>query len=391
VNARRGAALLFVAALFGGLGQTAARAAAPPPTILNTTGVDRTGDFRIGSLQTWTNTKFVMHAGETAHVSASGFVHFGVGRIARVPADGLTWGPQCFTLGATTRASFPAPGLPCYGLIGRVGNGKAQRVGATGAIRADADGPLFLGVNDNYLRDNVGSWAVAVSVAAPAAQPGAPAAKANASSLPIGLIAIGAGALALLIAAFVLNGKRRPAFALDPDLVIGHVRVRVSSAGDLERVTAEGDVLSFEVEREDFGEHVPDRSPGRFAWHGLSFSAVAPRMPLGKSRGVVQRVGQHVAGSGGITRGPDGFLRGEVPLRLRRAWVFTLDSAATRVDAQGYVEGDLVMIVTAEGFDAEAAHLTRSLGRLPKAVRQLVAAGQTTVSMKSRVPVLTSR
>ena len=58
----------------------------------------------------------------------------------------------------------PIPGRPAAALIGRVGDGTDLFfVGDdTGPIRMRSSGRLYLGVNDDFLRDNTGSFRVTV-------------------------------------------------------------------------------------------------------------------------------------------------------------------------------------------------------------------------------------
>jgi hypothetical protein len=60
---------------------------------------------------------------------------------------------------------FPAPQLPCWSLIGRVGgNGAIFEVGARGTFQARSDGRLFLGINDDSMANNSGFWTAVVTV-----------------------------------------------------------------------------------------------------------------------------------------------------------------------------------------------------------------------------------
>ncbi|MGH8055584.1 MAG: cadherin-like domain-containing protein [Stenotrophomonas sp.] len=59
---------------------------------------------------------------------------------------------------------FLAPGLTCWALIGRVGNGSPFDVGTGINFSASGAGQLFLGVNDNFFGDNSGSWGATITV-----------------------------------------------------------------------------------------------------------------------------------------------------------------------------------------------------------------------------------
>jgi hypothetical protein len=54
-------------------------------------------------------------------------------------------------------AAFPAPDLPCWSLIARIGNGRPFEVGTSTLITATASGVLFLGINDDSVSGNSGS------------------------------------------------------------------------------------------------------------------------------------------------------------------------------------------------------------------------------------------
>ncbi len=293
--------------------------------------------------------------------------------------DGIAWGPQCLQLGAARQGAFPAVGLPCYSLVARVGNGKPQAVGASGEVRADITGPIYLGLNDNYINDNSGGYATTISVAADALAGNSDSS--SSISIPFKLIGIVVLALLVVLALVLLSARRRADFALKPDLLIGRVRVRIGSSGEVERVAADASVTAFAVTRDDFGESLPNERRERFGWRGLSFAAVRSRVPFGPSYVEAERLGQHVGGSNGVVRGKDGFMRGRVPKSLHPAWLFTLDNAAVRVE--GSVEGDLTIIASERRFDSDAAQLARSVQNLPAQLGGLVAARQSTVSTAS--------
>jgi hypothetical protein len=60
---------------------------------------------------------------------------------------------------------FVAPGLPCWSLIGRIGqSGTIFEVGSSKSFVAASSGEVYLGVNDNYFGDNSGSWTASISI-----------------------------------------------------------------------------------------------------------------------------------------------------------------------------------------------------------------------------------
>jgi len=59
---------------------------------------------------------------------------------------------------------YPLQGVPAGALIGRVGNGAPFAIGTnTAPITMPANGPLMLGINDDVLNDNSGSYSVNMS------------------------------------------------------------------------------------------------------------------------------------------------------------------------------------------------------------------------------------
>lgn len=111
--------------------------------------------------QAWTDTGKYLNAGDEVRITASGAVSMG-GGWTPFPPSGKN--PDCGTLGG-----FPAGELPCWSLIGRVGDGPIFEVGNGRKIAAQNSGELLLGVNDNILGDNTGNWYA--TIVAPAAPP----------------------------------------------------------------------------------------------------------------------------------------------------------------------------------------------------------------------------
>lgn len=60
---------------------------------------------------------------------------------------------------------LPAPQLPCWSLIGRVGgNGMIFEIGSKGIFQTRSDGRLLLGINDDSFNNNSGFWTAVVTV-----------------------------------------------------------------------------------------------------------------------------------------------------------------------------------------------------------------------------------
>jgi serine/threonine protein kinase len=121
---------------------------------------------RIPANARWTDTGVDVRHGQRLRVTASGVI--GVSADGRIPPKspgGLA--PNCAAAESVYRVAaetFPAPQLPCWSLIGRVGGGAVFEVGANTVFQPMGAGRLFLGVNDGEVSDNSGYWTVTVSV-----------------------------------------------------------------------------------------------------------------------------------------------------------------------------------------------------------------------------------
>jgi hypothetical protein len=114
----------------------------------------RERDISVDAASPWKDTGIDLRAGQTVYFSASGRVRWGPGR-----QDG----PEG-EHGSPVNAARPIPGRPAAALVGRVGEGADYFfIGDDkGAIRVRGAGRLYLGVNDDYLKDNSGSFRVTV-------------------------------------------------------------------------------------------------------------------------------------------------------------------------------------------------------------------------------------
>lgn len=101
----------------------------------------------------WTDTGVFLRAGELFRLDANGTINWGAGRV-----DG-----PAGEMGSPYNANRPMPNRPGGALIARVGDGEPFYVGpGQTSFRASTTGRLYLGVNDDYLRDNSGSFRVYV-------------------------------------------------------------------------------------------------------------------------------------------------------------------------------------------------------------------------------------
>jgi len=102
----------------------------------------------------WVDTGITVNAGDRVSFQASGQITYGRSPGQTATPDG----------GADRRAQYPEPSVPVGALIGRIGNGKPFGIGTqTQALTMPAAGKLMLGVNDNELADNSGSYTVIVT------------------------------------------------------------------------------------------------------------------------------------------------------------------------------------------------------------------------------------
>ncbi len=100
----------------------------------------------------WTDTGIDVRSGQTIYLSASGQVRWGKDR--RDGPEGERNSPF--------NAGRPLPNRPAAALIGRIGNDVFFVGNDQGAIRVRNSGRLYLGINDDYLADNSGSFRVTV-------------------------------------------------------------------------------------------------------------------------------------------------------------------------------------------------------------------------------------
>jgi hypothetical protein len=103
----------------------------------------------------WTDTSVTVRAGQTIYVEARGEIRWG--RDRRDGPDGENNSPR--------NPKRPIPNRPAAALIGRVGNNSSDYffIGAAeGPIRVRSSGRLYLGINDDYFKDNSGFFRVVV-------------------------------------------------------------------------------------------------------------------------------------------------------------------------------------------------------------------------------------
>jgi hypothetical protein len=111
--------------------------------------------------QQWTDTGLAVVPGQQLTIATTGTMNYWTGGCPStqncvVTPDGLPWS----VCAGSTAGPYLTPGLACFSLVGRFGNGTPFEVGSnlTVTVPAGASGEFFLGVNDNNYPDNTGSW-----------------------------------------------------------------------------------------------------------------------------------------------------------------------------------------------------------------------------------------
>lgn len=125
-----------------------------PPSGARPAGL-RERETSVAANVAWSDTGIDVRAGQTVYFSATGRIRWGPDR--RDGPAGESNSPH--------NPNRPIGSRPAAGLIGKVGAESTDYffVGNdTGAIRMRASGRLFLGINDDFLQDNSGSFRVIV-------------------------------------------------------------------------------------------------------------------------------------------------------------------------------------------------------------------------------------
>lgn len=113
----------------------------------------RERDVMVAARDEWTDTSILVRAGQVVRFRAVGKVRWGPGR-----SDGPEGEKN-----SPYNAGRPLPNRNAAALIGRVGEDAPFFIGDdTGEIRIRQSGRLYLGINDDYLQDNSGSFRVTV-------------------------------------------------------------------------------------------------------------------------------------------------------------------------------------------------------------------------------------
>lgn len=114
----------------------------------------RERDVTVAAEIPWRDTGILLRAGQTIYFRATGRITWGPKR--QDGPDGERNSPR--------NEGRPIPSRPGGALIGRIGEGSEYFfIGSdTGPIRVRTDGRLYLGINDDFLADNAGTFRVTV-------------------------------------------------------------------------------------------------------------------------------------------------------------------------------------------------------------------------------------
>jgi hypothetical protein len=146
-----GAYQCFYVQAFNNAGTSTSRV----PGCISTPGID------IPTNQEWTDTGVTVHSGAAIGISATGDAYLAAASSSQTPAGDPSCQPAANY--AVHSSQFPAPQLPCWSLIARIGNGQPFEVGTSILVTATS-GRLYLGVNDDSFSGNIGIWAVKIKI-----------------------------------------------------------------------------------------------------------------------------------------------------------------------------------------------------------------------------------
>jgi hypothetical protein len=128
------------------------------PGCISTPGID----ISVG--KKWTYTGVMVRSGAAIGISATGDVYLAAAGSSQAPSGNPSCTPAADYAADSSR--FPAPELPCWSLIARIGNGRPFEVGNSILVTATT-GRLYLGVNDDSFAGNTGIWSVKIKIGGP--------------------------------------------------------------------------------------------------------------------------------------------------------------------------------------------------------------------------------
>jgi hypothetical protein len=123
---------------------------------------ERTVTVQVPANQAWTNAGIYVNPGSSVLLQASGFIE------AVPPSDNRAMFHHVPPSGRPMRQeNKPHPDMPTLVMLARLGNGPVLEAGAQKQIEANeqnGSGELQLGINDDYVADNTGTWTVRVTL-----------------------------------------------------------------------------------------------------------------------------------------------------------------------------------------------------------------------------------
>jgi hypothetical protein len=123
--------------------------AAPPP---DSWGNKKTGTISVAGNQAWTDVGLDVRNGDRLTFGAAGQIRLSANRTHISSPAGA---------GATRSPNYPVPTAPVGALIARVGDGAPFLIGmARTSFTMQGNGRLYLGINDDDVRDNSGAYQV---------------------------------------------------------------------------------------------------------------------------------------------------------------------------------------------------------------------------------------
>jgi hypothetical protein len=124
-------------------------------------GCTSTPGINVPSNQEWTDTGVTVRSGAAVGISANGDVYLPAAGSPQAPGGDSSCKPV--TAYAAHSSQFPAPQLPCWSLIARIGDGRPFEVGSSILVTATT-GRLYLGVNDDSFSGNTGIWTAKIKI-----------------------------------------------------------------------------------------------------------------------------------------------------------------------------------------------------------------------------------
>ncbi|MBZ5625070.1 MAG: protein kinase [Acidobacteriia bacterium] len=122
---------------------------------------------RVPANAPWTDAGINLHDRDIVTVTGSGLIAVTVDGLVPPKAPG-GFAPNCTAAATFYHRPFgrlPAPNLPCWSLVGRVGNnGVVFEIGVRAVFRVRSGGRLYLGINDDSFGDNSGYLTAVVSL-----------------------------------------------------------------------------------------------------------------------------------------------------------------------------------------------------------------------------------